>query len=94
MLQVHNEEKIVKASLERLISFSNDRILNKWNIIISENGSKDPTEKLAQNLTLNNDNITLIRSEIPGRGGAIKRAWESCNDDILCYMDIDLSTDL
>ncbi|SVD88764.1 uncharacterized protein METZ01_LOCUS441618, partial [marine metagenome] len=79
VLPVHNEEKILKESLERLISFLNDRILNKWNIIISENGSEDHTEKIAQDLTLNHNNITLIRSEVPGRGGAIKRAWESCN---------------
>jgi hypothetical protein len=29
-----------------------------------------------------------------GRGRAVKKAWTECDDDIVSYMDVDLSTDL
>ena len=38
--------------------------------------------------------MSLLRLEQKGRGRALRAAWAASDADVLCYMDVDLSTDL
>jgi putative flippase GtrA len=38
--------------------------------------------------------VSLLHLELKGRGRALRAAWARSDADVLCYMDVDLSTDL
>jgi putative flippase GtrA len=40
------------------------------------------------------DHVTVLHLDRKGRGRALRAAWTASNADVLCYMDVDLSTDL
>ena len=49
---------------------------------------------MARALTLMLDQVTVVHLERKGRGRALRAAWTASDADVLCYMDVDLSTDL
>ena len=38
--------------------------------------------------------VDVLRLQAKGRGRALRAAWSASDADVLCYMDVDLSTDL
>src|SRR6202012_3667389 len=38
--------------------------------------------------------VTVLHLDPKGRGRALRAAWTASDADVLCYMDVDLSTDL
>jgi putative flippase GtrA len=65
-----------------------------WRIVIADNASTDATLALARALAVGLDHVTVLRLEHKGRGRALRAAWTVSDADVLCYMDVDLSTDL
>jgi glycosyltransferase involved in cell wall biosynthesis len=66
-----------------------------WKIIIADNGpSRDQTRKVSKELVKKYSRLKYICIMRPGRGGALKEVWLKEKADILCYMDVDLSSDL
>ena len=65
-----------------------------WRLVIAENVYSDSTLEIAKSLSNEYSNITVKSYPTPGRGGVIKDCWSTSNADLVCYMDIDLSTDL
>ena len=89
-----NESKILNRSVSTLHKFLVKRITIDWNIIIAENGSSDRTLEIARSLSRQYSNVIVRSYKKSGRGGAIKDCWLKSNADLVCYMDVDLSTDL
>ena len=94
VLPVYNESKILKKSVKKLYNFLTNNISINWRLVIAENGSSDSTLEIAKSLSNVYSNITVKSYPTPGRGGVIKDCWSTSNADLVCYMDIDLSTDL
>ena len=94
VLPVYNESKILKKSVKKLYNFLTNNISINWRLVIAENGSSDSTLEIAKSLSNEYSNITVKSYPKPGRGGVIKDCWATSNADLVCYMDIDLSTDL
>ena len=94
VLPVYNESKILKKSVKKLYNFLTNKISINWRLVIAENGSSDSTLEIAKSLSNEYSNITVRSYPKPGRGGVIKDCWSTSNADLVCYMDIDLSTDL
>jgi glycosyltransferase involved in cell wall biosynthesis len=95
VLPVYNEEAELADSVSRLRSSL--LMLPKkyiWKITIVDNASTDSTMEIALNLARKDKRIIALHLDEKGRGRAVKHAWLNCSDDILSYMDIDLSTDL
>ena len=94
VLPVFNEERRLARHLPRLHAFLNGQSNLHWRILIANNGSSDRTQEIANDLSRNYERVEVVYLPERGRGGAIKQCWLSSHSDVLCYMDVDLATDL
>ena len=88
VIPVYNEEDIIAESLNNIISVC-ERINIDYEIIISENGSKDNTKILAREFEKSNSKIVLVESDNPNYGEALKRGFLKCKNEIIISFDID-----
>jgi glycosyltransferase involved in cell wall biosynthesis len=66
-----------------------------FEIIISEDGSVDGTDKIAADWARKDSAVKHLHSNARlGRGRAVQRGFEVCEGSIVVYTDVDLSTDL
>lgn len=94
-LPVYNEEKCLKKTVLKVISFLKENKFNcPYEIVIADNASIDETPKIGKELQNEFKSVKYSRLEQKGRGRALKQIWLSSDCDIVSYMDIDLSTDL
>jgi glycosyltransferase involved in cell wall biosynthesis len=66
----------------------------RWVISIGDNASTDHTLEKAEQLAARFQDVRALHLDRKGRGRMVKYAWSNSEAQILCYMDIDLSTDL
>lgn len=94
-LPVYNEESCLKQNVISLINFleSNDFDFD-WKIVIIDNASIDKTAEIASDLSDKHAKVEYFRIKEKGRGRALREAWKMSDSDVVCYMDIDLSTNL
>jgi glycosyltransferase involved in cell wall biosynthesis len=94
VVPVYNEEHVLEASIRRLDSHLHSSFPFDWRIVIADNASTDGTALLGARLAVELPGVELLRLEQKGRGRALKAAWLASDADVVCYMDVDLSTDL
>ena len=95
VIPCYNEEHVLAQSVEKLRAWCEANLQYKWRIVVADNASKDGTLAVAQRLTAEHpDGVSYIHLDQKGRGRALKRAWLESPADAMCYMDVDLSTDL
>ena len=95
VLPVLNEVAILEASVAKLTAFCRAELqAYDWTVLIADNGSSDGTEDLAQRLAASDSRVRAFHIPERGRGRALRKAWLESKADLLCYMDIDLSTGL
>lgn len=96
VIPIYNEEQDLRQKindLQKFLTKFNDRW--DWMISIFDNGSTDESQRIGMELDSNSSRkIRYQRLEIRGRGNALSMAWTHSNAKIVCYMDLDLSTDL
>jgi len=93
-LPVYNEEKALEGSVEELINFIQGLSEYDFMIVIADNASTDGTLAIAKELAEKHPNVKPLHLDEKGRGRALKASWTKHPADVMCYMDIDLSTDL
>lgn len=95
VIPIYNEEVELEQNVLRLYSYIKNHFKN-WNfrITIADNASKDQSLEIANKLAHRFNKIGVLHLAQKGRGRAVKKAWKESKADILCYMDVDLSTDL
>jgi glycosyltransferase involved in cell wall biosynthesis len=95
VIPVYNEERDLAPSITKLRDFLVQSCPYRWRIVIANNASTDRTLEIAKALAEQYPGeVTYIHLEEKGRGRALKRAWLASTADVVCYMDVDLSTNL
>ena len=96
VIPVYNEERGLERSVTTLRSFLLDNGSRwDWRIVVADNASIDRTLAIAQSLVERwPGQVGVVHLDQKGRGRALRRAWTEGGADVVCYMDVDLSTDL
>jgi glycosyltransferase involved in cell wall biosynthesis len=94
VVPVYNEQEVLEGSIRRLHDYCSAELDHDWRIVIADNASTDATLPLARELAAALERTTVLHLERKGRGRALRTAWSASDADVLCYMDVDLSTDL
>lgn len=94
VIPVYNEERQLAASVHRVAEFLRAELPYSHRILIVDNASTDGTWAVARRLEAELPTVEARRLEQKGRGRALRAAWSASSADVVCYMDVDLSTDL
>lgn len=85
-----NIEKAVLVTAETLF-----KTTDQFEIIIAEDGSTDGTDRMASKLAKQYAYVVHLHSDKrQGRGKALNRAFKAASGEVLCYIDVDLATDM
>lgn len=94
VVPVHNEERVLAASVERLHAYLADTLPYPFRITVADNASTDATWPVARDLAARHPRVRAVRLRDKGRGRALRHVWGTSDADVVAYMDVDLSTDL
>ena len=94
VVPVHNEQAGLERSIRRLHRFLAAELPFAWRIVIADNASTDATPAIATRLARELSHVDVLRLAYKGRGRALRAAWSASDARVVCYMDVDLSTDL
>jgi len=94
VIPVHNEERDLRPSVERLAHYLTDTFPYACCITIADNASTDGTWSQAQRLVDELPQVRAVHLDRKGRGRALKAVWSVSSAPVLAYMDVDLATDL
>jgi glycosyltransferase involved in cell wall biosynthesis len=94
VIPVLNEAHVLRKSVETVLQFLRTRLSYRCQIVIVDNGSTDGTQQVAEQLANEHNEVRFIHLVQRGRGRALRSAWLQSKADIVCYMDVDLSTSL
>jgi glycosyltransferase involved in cell wall biosynthesis len=95
VIPVLNEAHVLENSVEKVRAYLKPTTFPyRWELLIADNGSVDGTQAVAQRLAEKYENLRFVHLQQRGRGRALRHAWFFSQADIVCYMDVDLSTDL
>ena len=94
VVPVHNEEAGLEASVRRLHDYLTDCFPLSWVVTIADNASRDRSWGIACRLAGELPGVRAVHLDHKGRGRALRSAWLASTAAVVCYMDVDLSTDL
>ncbi len=85
----YNEEK----NIEKTVLSANkvmENVVENYEIIVVDDGSKDKTKEIVKKLSMDNDKIRLVEHEVnKGYGGAIRTGFKSCKYEWIVFADSD-----
>lgn len=94
LLPAYNEALQIEKSI-RQVERAVRQLSDSYEIIVSEDGSTDGTDRIVSAMAKRDPNIVLLHSRKRlGKGKAIKNALKKAKGDIIVFMDIDLATSL
>lgn len=94
ILPAYNEAKRMRDTVAATAKTLKE-ITPSFEIIIAEDGSTDGTADIAAELSQTHEYVKHLHSDArQGRGKALNRAFKFASGDILCYIDVDLATDM
>ncbi len=94
VIPVLNEAHVLAKSLEQLRVRLPELLPCRWRVVIVDNGSSDGTDEIGRRLAAAHSDVLFLRLDQRGRGRALRHAWLQSVSDMVCYMDVDLSTGL
>ncbi len=94
VVPVYNEQAILARSIRRLHDHLSAAMPFDWRIVIADNASTDETPRIAAALAADLPGVDFLALLEKGRGRALRAAWLGSVAEVVCYMDVDLSTDL
>jgi glycosyltransferase involved in cell wall biosynthesis len=94
VIPVLNEAHVLTQSTERVLGFLRERFHCNWHLVIIDNGSTDGTQDVARKLCNRHPELQFLHLTQRGRGRALRHAWLQSRAQVVCYMDVDLSTNL
>ena len=91
-ISAYNEAEILKENVTILCDYMNSLEDYRWELIIVNDGSKDETGKIADELGSEKDNIKILHNKKNiYLGNSLRRAFQACKGDYIVTLDIDLS---
>ncbi len=93
VIPCYNEEEQLSWSVETVLEYCKKNYKN-FEILVADNASTDRTLNIAKKLSKKYKQVKYLHLDQKGRGRALKKAWTTTDADVMCYMDVDLSTDL
>jgi putative flippase GtrA len=94
VVPVYNEQAGLERSVRSLHRYLRSEFPFTWRIVIADNASTDSTPVIAEVLARELRGVEVVRLARKGRGLALREAWSRSEAKVVCYMDVDLSTDL
>lgn len=94
VIPVLNEAHVLARSIRTLYRFFDEHVDLDWRVVVAENGSTDGTVDVARRLATELARVDVLVIGQRGRGRALRVAWGRREADILCYTDVDLSTEI
>jgi putative flippase GtrA len=94
VVPVYNEATQLSSSVRRLRSYLDREFPFDAVVTIVDNGSTDGTLEIANRLSKDLEGVGVIGLAENGRGRALRAAWSLTDAEVVCYMDVDLSTSL
>jgi glycosyltransferase involved in cell wall biosynthesis len=94
VIPVHNEERVLQASVRRLHRYMTREFTFPFRITVADNASSDRTLERAHTIAAELAEVEVLHLDRKGRGHALRAAWMHSEADVLAYMDVDLSTEL
>jgi glycosyltransferase involved in cell wall biosynthesis len=94
VIPVLNEAHVLAASVATVRQFLAENAAWQWRVVIVDNGSRDGTDAVARELVATHADVQFLQLPQRGRGRALRNAWTNSDADIMCYTDVDLSTEL
>lgn len=94
VIPVLNEAHVLARSVEEIRGFLASAMPYRTQVIIVDNGSTDGTDDVGRGLEAKHPDVRFLQLPQRGRGRALRAAWTQSDADIVCYTDVDLSTEL
>ena len=94
VIPVLNEAHVLEKSVDTVRRFLARGFDYSWKLVLIDNGSTDGTDQVAQRVAEKHADVEFLQLQQKGRGRALRHAWLKSQADVVCYMDVDLSTDL
>jgi putative flippase GtrA len=94
VIPVYNEERDLEPSVRRLHEYLTANFPLSFRITIADNASTDDTWAIACALEHELTDVRASYLSEKGRGRALRSVWLASTATVVCYMDVDLSTDL
>jgi glycosyltransferase involved in cell wall biosynthesis len=89
VIPVYNEEQIVRSAATELTQGLDQRGWD-YEIIFAENGSKDATPRILEEMCRENPRLRWFHSETPNYGSALKRGIQEARGELVICDEIDL----
>jgi glycosyltransferase involved in cell wall biosynthesis len=94
ILPAYNEAERIEKTVNQTAKVLK-KITPSFEIVIAEDGSRDGTDKIAGKLARKYSYVKHLHSDSrQGRGKALTRAFKISSGEVLCYIDVDLATDM
>ncbi len=90
IIPAHNEEKTLPQSLGQVFSFLAEQDYTA-EVIVVENGSRDRTFIIANELSATFPNLRVLKNKIAGKGRAVQRGMLEARGEYRIFCDADLS---
>ena len=94
VIPVLNEAHVLARSVAVARHFLAESLACRWRVVVIDNGSTDGTDLVAKELVAMHDDVRFLQLPQRGRGRALRHAWTQSDADVMCYTDVDLSTEL
>jgi len=94
VIPVLNEAHVLADSVATVRKFLREHLPYQSQILIVDNGSTDGTDRVGLDLEREHSDVEYLQLAQRGRGRALRHAWSHSTADVVCYMDVDLSTEL
>ncbi len=93
VLPTYNEEVVIQQNVLRVLMFCDQHLASfAWRVCAADNGSTDHTVDRVRIIT--HPRFSFFHTDQKGRGFALRKAWLESREDLLVYMDADLSVNL
>lgn len=95
VIPVLNEAHVLEKSVTTVRAFLAAELPCVWRVVVVDNGSTDGTDRVARELEARwPGEVSFLQLPQRGRGRALRHAWTRSDADVMCYTDVDLSTEL